>query len=73
MWTKIRYPFLHWLSTMVLGPLVLGSWAVYGPPRLSNGGLVESYMLVLVYGTVLSLPTLVLSRRSPLRVYALSA
>lgn len=60
MWTNRRYAFVHWLATMVLGRVVFVIWAVYGPARLSSGHLLESFMLVLVYGTVFSLPTLVL-------------
>jgi len=45
---------------MVLGPWVFVAWEVYGSGQLTSGDVLETIMLTFVFGTVLSLPTLVL-------------
>jgi len=69
MWTVIRYPVLHWLLTMLLGPLIIVGRVVVDKGDTLEG-IASLFLISLIYGSLFSLPTLALYMLTAQRIAA---
>ncbi len=56
---KFRYPTLHWLATLVVGPILLLAYASLAPGTAESNDDLMIYVVALVAGALISLPTYV--------------